>query len=334
VRGRGSSANTRRVFIGTLVVFLLAAPLTAEAQAPAKVPRIGFLSPLSLTGDTRLESFLQGLRELGYVDGQTIAIEFRFAEGNSERLPALAAELVRLKVDVIVATAQASTEAAKRATGTIPIVFAVVGDPVGVGLVASLARPGGNITGLASIAPEVVGKQLQLLKEAAPKISRVAILQNPNNPGHPVVLRQAEAAARTLGLQLHAVQARTPAEIDAAFAAMRSQRSGGVLVGRDALVLQQRAQIAALAAKSRLPAVYGFRENAEAGGLLAYGANVSAMYRRAASYVDKILKGAKPADLPVEQPTKFELVINLKTARALGLTIPQSVLGRADEVID
>jgi putative ABC transport system substrate-binding protein len=316
-----------------LTIFLLAAPLMTEAQAPTKVPRIGFLSPLSLAADTRLESFLQGLRELGYVDGQTIVIEFRFAEGKPERLAALAAELGGLKVEVIVATAQASTEAAKRATGTIPIVFAVVGDPVGVGLVASLARPGGNITGLASVAPDVVGKQLQLLKEVAPKISRVAILLNPNNPGHPVVLRQAETAARALGIQLQVLHARTPAEIDAAFVAMRGQGAGGVLVGRDALVLVQRTQIAALAAKGRLPAVYGFRENAEAGGLMAYGASVSAMYRRAATYVDKILKGAKPGDLPVEQPTKFELVINLKTAKALGLTIPPSLLQRADEVI-
>ena len=323
---------TRRGFIGTLAAGLTV-PLAGEAQAPVKVPRIGFLSLLSLTADPRLEAFLQGLRELGYVDGQTVAIEFRFAEGKPERLPALAAELARLKVDVIVTTAPASTEAAKRATSTIPIVFAVSGDPVAVGLVASVARPGGNITGLASIAPEVVGKQLELLKEVAPKISRVAILQNPSNPGHPVVLRQAETAARVLGVQLHTAQARTPPEIDAAFAAMRGQHVDGVLVVRDALVLAQRRQIAALAAKSRLPAVYGFRENAEAGGLMAYGANVPLMYRRAATYVDKILKGAKPADLPVEQPTKFELIINLKTARALGLTIPKSLLQRADEVI-
>ena len=324
----------RRTFLAGTGTVLLAAPLAANAQAPAKVPRIGFLSPLSLTADTRLESFRQGLRELGYVDGQTIAFEFRLADGKPERLPALAAELVRLKVDVIVATAQASTEAARQATSTIPIVFAVVGDPVAVGLVASLARPGGNVTGLASVAPEVVGKQLELLKEVAPKISRVAILQNPSNPGHSEVLRQAEAAARVLGLQLHVSQARTPAEIDAAFAAMRSQRADGVLVARDALVLVQRNQIAALAAKNRLPTVYGFRENAEAGGLMAYGANVSAMYRRAATYVDKILKGAKPGDLPIERPTKFELVINLKTAKALGLTIPPSLLQRADQVIE
>jgi len=240
---------------------------------------------------------------------------------------------VRLKVDVIVTAAPAATEAAKRATSTIPIVFGVSGDPIASGLVASLARPGGNITGLASIAPEVVGKQLELLKEVAPKISRVAILQNPSNPGHPVVVRQAEAAARALGVQLHVAQARTPSELDGAFARMRGERMDGVLVVRDALVLAQRTQIAALAAKSRLPAVYGFRENAEAGGLMAYGANVPLMYRRAATYVDKILKGAKPADLPVEQPTKFELVINLKTAKALGLTIPPSLLQRADEVI-
>ncbi len=324
--------TTRRAFIGTLAG-ALAAPLVAEAQAPAKVPRIGFLSPLSRTDDPRLEAFLQGLRELGYVEGQTIAIEYHFAEGRPERLPALAAELVRLKVDVIVTAAPAASEAAKQATSTIPIVFGVAGDPVAVGLVASLARPGGNITGLASIAPEVVGKQLELLKEVAPKVSRVAILQNPSNPGHPVVLRQAESAARALGVQLHIVEARIPSEIEAAFAAMRSHRAGGVLVLRDALFLAQRTQIAALAAKSRLPAVYGFREQAEAGGLMAYGANVSLMYWRAATYVDKILKGARPADLPVEQPTKFELVINLKTAKALGLTIPPSLLQRADEVI-
>jgi len=311
----------------------LTAPLPAEAQAPGKVPRIGFLSPISSTNDPRLEAFLQGLRDLGYVEGKTIAIEYRFAEGRSEGLPALAAELVRLKVEVIVTAAPAATEAARQATSTIPIVFGVSGDPVAVGLVASLARPGGNITGLASIAPEVVGKELELLKEVAPKVSQVAILQNSSNPGHPVVLRQAEGAARALGVQLHIVQARTPPEIDAAFTAMRSQRVGGVLVLRDALFLAERAQIAALAAKSRLPAVYGFREQAEAGGLMAYGASVPAMYRRAATYVDKILKGAKPADLPVEQPTKFELVINLKTAKALGLTIPPSLLQRADEVI-
>jgi putative ABC transport system substrate-binding protein len=317
-----------------LVLGLLAAPFAAEAQQPAKVPRIGYLSVLSPTDNPHLlEAFRQGLRELGYVEGQNIAIEYRFAEGRPERLPALAAELVRLKVDVIVTAAPPAPEAAKQATSTIPIVVANTGDPVAEGLVASLARPGGNITGLSSISPEVVGKQLELFKEVAPKVSRVAVLQNPNNHAHPSVLRQAEGAARALGVQLHILQARTPPEIDAAFAAMRSQRAGGVLVLRDSLFFAQRTQIVALAAKSRLPAVYGIREEAEAGGLMSYGANLAANYRRAATYVDKILKGAKPADLPVEQPTRFELVINGKTAKALGLTIPQSVLIRADQII-
>ena len=326
--------TTRRAFIGTLAGSLLAVPLAAEAQAPAKVPRIGFLSARPPTDNPYfIESFRQGLRELGYVEGQNIAIEYRFAEGRPERLLALAAELVLLKVDVIVTGGPPAPEAAKQATGTIPIVFAVAADPVAAGLVASLARPGGNVTGLASISGEVVGKELELLKDAAPKVSRVAVLQNPSNDSHPHTLREVEGAARILGLQLHIVRARTPNEIEAAFTAMRSQRAGGVLVLRDPLFLTQRTKIAALAAKSRLPAVYGFREEAEAGGLMAYGASVPLMYRRAATYVDKILKGAKPADLPVEQPTKFELVINLKTAKALGLTIPPSLLQRADEVI-
>jgi putative tryptophan/tyrosine transport system substrate-binding protein len=313
---------------------IVLAPLAAEAQQPAKVPRIGFLTTPSPTAAAYyLEAFREGLRELGYVEGKTIAIEYRFAEGRPERLPALAAELVRLKVDVIVTGGPPAPEEAKQATSTIPIVFAVAGDPVGEGLVASLARPGGNITGLASIAAEVVGKQLELLKEVVPKVSRVAVLQNPSHSAHPLMARQAEGAARALGVQLHILQAGSPAEIDAAFAAMRSQRIGGVLVLRGSLFLAQRTQIAALAAKSRLPAVYGTREEAEAGGLMAYGASLPLLYRRAATYVDKILKGAKPADLPVEQPTKFELVINLKTAKALGLTIPPSLLQRADEVI-
>jgi putative ABC transport system substrate-binding protein len=315
-----------------LVLGLLAAPLAARAQQPpAKTARIGLLffvptPPLD-------EAFRQGLRELGYIEGQNIAIEYRSAEGKSERLPGLAAELVRLKVDVIVAASPPATEAAKRATSTIPIVFTVSGDPVAEGLVTSLARPGGNITGLATISPELVGKQLEMLKGVAPKVTRVAVLQNPSTGLHPVALRQAEDAARALGVQLQILEARTPSEIDAAFAAMRSQRAGGVLVLRDAMFRTQRAQIVALAAKSRLPAVYGFREQAEAGGLMAYGASVPQLFRRAATYVDKILKGAKPANLPVEQPTKFELVINLKTAKALGLTIPPSLLGQADQVI-
>jgi putative ABC transport system substrate-binding protein len=310
---------------------LLAAPLAAPAQQPGKTARIGFL--FFVTSPSLDEAFRQGLHELGYVEGQNIAIEYRSAEGKDERLPGLAAELVRLKVDVIVAASPPATEAAKGATSTIPIVFAVSGDPVAAGLVASLARPGGNITGLATISGDVLGKQLELLKGVAPKVSRVAVLQNPSNPGHALMLPQAEGAARALGVQLQVLKARTPSEIEAAFAAMSSQRAGGVLVLRDALFRAQRAQIVALAAKRRLPAVYGLREEAEAGGLMAYGASVPHMFRRAATYVDKILKGAKPADLPVEQPTKFELVINLKTAKALGLTIPSSLLGQADQVI-
>ena len=314
------------------VLTLLVTPLAAPAQQPGKTARVGFL--FFVTSPSLDEAFRQGLHELGYVEGQNIAIEYRSAEGKSERLPGLAAELVRLKVDVIVAASPPATEAAKQATSTIPIVFAVSGDPVAAGLVASLARPGGNITGLASISPELVGKELELLKAVAPKVSRVAVLQNPNNAGHALTLRQAEGAARALGVQLQVLKARTPSEIEAAFAAMSSQRAGGVLVLRDALFIAQRTQIAALAAKRRLPAVYGLREEAEAGGLMAYGASVPHMFRRAATYVDKILKGAKPADLPIEQPTKFELVINLKTAKALGLTIPQSLLRQADQVIE
>jgi len=324
----------RRAFLAGTGAAFLTAPFVAEAQQPAKVPRIGFLTTPSPTAAAYyLEAFREGLRELGYVEGKTIAIEYRFAEGRPERLPVLAAELVRLKVDVIVTGGPPAPEDAKQATSTIPIVFAVAGDPVGEGLVASLARPGGNITGLASIAAEVVGKQLELLKEVVPKISRVAVLLNPSHSAHPLMARQAEGAARALGMQLHILQAGSPAEIDAAFAAMRSQGVGGVLVLRGSLFLAQRAQIAALAAKSRLPAVYGTREEAEAGGLMAYGASLPLLYRRAATYVDKILKGAKPADLPVEQPTKFELIINLKTAKALGLTISPSLRQRADELI-
>ena len=325
----------RRSFLGTLAGGLLAAPLAAEAQQAERVYRIGFLSGQSPTDLARqLETFRQRLRELGYVEGRNVAIEYRFAEGRPERLPALAAELVRLKVDIIVTAGPPAPLAAKQATTTIPIVFAISNDPVAEGVVSSIARPGGNITGLTSIAPELVGKQLELLKEVAPKVSQVAVLRNPSNHGHPLTLRQAEGAAQALGLQLHIMQAGSPAEIDAAFAAMRSEHAGDILVLRDPLFLGQRTQIAALAAKSRLPAVYGFREAAEAGGLMAYGASVPFMYRSAATYVDKILRGAKPADLPVEQPTKFELVINLKTAKALGLTIPQSLLQRADQVIE
>ena len=324
--------TTRRAFLGTLAGGFLAAPLAAEAQVPAKVPRIGFLVAASPAISTPyLDSFRQGLRELGYVDGENVAIHYRYAEGRRERLPALAAELVRLKVDVIVTSAPPVPQAAAQATSTIPIVFTSAVDPVAVGLVASLARPGGNITGLAAMGAEVVGKHLELLKELAPQVSRVAILRNPGNQFHARALREAESAARALGMELQVLQARTPAEIEAAFSAMRRQRAGGALVLRDSFFFLQRTQIVALAAKSRLPTVHGLREEAEAGGLMAYGESILQTWRRAATYVDKILKGAKAADLPVEQPTKFELVINLRTAKTLGLTIPQSVLLGADE---
>ena len=317
-----------------LALGLLLAPLAAAAQPLPKVARIGLLLP-GTAPDPGVEAFRQGLRDLGWVEGQNIAIEYRWAEGKFERLPGLAAALIRLKVDVIVANATPATSAAKNATGTIPVVFAFVADPVASGFVASLARPGGNITGLASIATEVIGKQLELLKEALPKVSRVAVLRNPDNQSHPLMLRQAESAARVLRVQLQILEARSPDEFDTAFAAMTRQRAGGLLVLADSgMFFVQRTRIADLAAKNRLPAVYGHLEHAEAGGLMAYGTNRADLFRRAAYFVDKILKGAKPDDLPVEQPTKFELVINLKTAKALGLTIPKSVLVRADKLIE
>ena len=325
----------RRTFLAGTGAVLLAAPLAAEAQ-PVRMPRVGFLSVRSRSDpqiQLQLDAFWQRLRELGYVEGQNIAIEYRGAEEKYGRLPDLVAELVRLKVDVIVASGITATQAAQQATKTIPIVMAGVNDPIASGLVTSVARPGGNITGLSLTAPELVGKQLQLLREVVPKVSRVAVLWNPANPGNPPQLREAEVAARVLGVRLQPLEAHGPSEIDRAFVAMTRERAGALLVLADAMLNIERKRIADLAAKSRLPTVSAFGMHAEAGGLMAYGTNLLDQYRRAAYYVDKILKGAKPADLPVEQPTNFELVINLKTAKALGLTIPPSVLGRADEVI-
>jgi putative ABC transport system substrate-binding protein len=326
----------RRTFLAMLAGGLLAAPLAAEAQPREKVPRVGYLSPGSPSEPfrrRRFEAFRQGLRELGYVEGQNIAIESRWAEGKYDRYSVLAADLVRLKVDVIVAVGGRATQDAQQATRTIPIVMSVVIDPVGSGLVASLARPGGNVTGLTIMASDLVGKQLELLKEVVPKVSRVALLWNPANPGSAPQLRQAEAAARALGVRLQPLEARGPQEIDSAFAAMTRERAGALLILPDAIFGNQRRQIAELAAKRRLPSLLGVGEYAEAGGLMTYSANNLDLERRAATFVDKILKGAKPADLPVEQPAKFELVINLRTAKAIGLTIPQSLLLRADEVI-
>jgi putative ABC transport system substrate-binding protein len=327
----------RRAFISTVGAGIVIAPIVGEAQPAGKVPRIGYLSPSS-PSDPRTqrfrEAFRQGLRELGWVEGKNIAIEYRWAEERTERLADLARELVSLKVDVLVAATTPAIQPAKQATGTIPIVMAVAADPVATGFVASLARPGGNITGLAMMSSELVGKQMQLLTELVPKISRVALLWNPANPSTAPGLRHAQDAARALGVRLQPLEARGPSDIDNAFAAMARERAGAVIVLADTTFIAHRARIAGLAAKSRLPAVYGLTDHAQAGGLMAYGPNIADLYRRAATYVDKILKGAKPADLPVEEPTKFELVINLKTAKALGLTIPPSVLVRSDQVIE
>ena len=322
-----------------VILFLLSASLgTAAAQPPAKGPRVGYLSPGSSSDPARLrrfDAFRQGLRELGYVEGQNIAIESRWAEGKYERYPPLVGDLVRSKVDVIVTVGGAATKAAQQVTRTIPIVMSVVIDPVGSGLVTSLARPGGNVTGITMIAPDLVAKHLELLKEAVPKLSRVALLSNPDNPGSAPQLVQAEIAARALAVRLQALEARNPQEINNAFEAMTKERAGALLILADAILgVNQRKQIAELAVKARLPAIYGVTEYAQAGGLMVYGANLLDLERRAATFVDKILKGAKPADLPVEQPTKFELIINLRTAKAIGLTIPPSLLQRADQIID
>ncbi len=325
----------RRTFLAGTGAVLLAAPLAADAQQAGKVPRIGFLSLTSPSDrPPLLDAFRQGLRELGWIEGQNFLIDYRYAEGRVDRLPDLAAELVRLKVDLIVSWGTQGVTAAKNATETIPIVMIAVRDPVGTGLIASLARPGGNVTGVSGGAGlEMFAKQLELLKETVPKIRRVAILSNPANAYHQLAIREVNVAARSLGVQLQLLEARGPNEFDGAFAAMAKERVGALLVLSDAMLNSHRTRLADLAARNRLPAAYGVRESVEAGGLMSYGPSFLDLFRRSVAYVDKILKGAKPADLPVAQPTKFELVINLKTAKALGLTIPQSLLQRADEVI-
>jgi putative ABC transport system substrate-binding protein len=328
---------TRRTlgFLVILALGLLVAPLTAEARPPTHVHRIGALSNFGPTPgqDPFVGPFLEGMRALGYVEGQNLVLEYRAAAGQHERFPDLAAELVRLQVEVIVAQATPAALAAKDATTTIPIVMVGVGDPVGSGLVASLARPGGNITGLSLLAPDLVGKQLEFLKDVRPTVSRVALLWNPANPSHALLVRAADVAAQALGVQLHLLEARGPDAFDRAFAAMTCAHADALLVLGDPMFSQHRRRLAELAATSRLPTMYTFREYVEAGGLMSYGASPPDGWRRGATYVDKILKGAKPADLPVEQPMKFELVINLKTAQALGLTIPPTLLFQADEVI-
>src|SRR5713101_5160816 len=319
---------------------LLAAPLTADAQPPTKVPRIGYLETASTelpVAQAMLDAFRQGLRERGYVEGQTFVIEYRAAAGRVERLPDLVAELARLKVNVIVASATPAALAAKRATSTIPIVSAVMGDPVGDGLVVSLARPGGNITGLTFLAPALVAKRLQLLKEAVPGVSHVVAFSHPGVYGEHTMrdmLKEAEVAAQTLGVQLQVLEVRSPNDFDRAFSAMTTNSARALIVFPSPMFYGAHRRLVDLAAKHRLPAIYAFKEAVAAGGLMSYGTSIPDLSRRAAIYVDKILKGAKPGDLPIEQPTRFELVINLKTAKALGLTIPPSLLGRADEAIE
>jgi putative ABC transport system substrate-binding protein len=323
--------------IGLAVVLALGltlAPLTAEAQA-GKVPRIGILWSVSPPiASPWAAAFRQELGRLGYVEGQTIALEERWAEGRFDRLTSLAAELVRLNVDILLTTTTPAARAAQQASRTIPIVMTLVSDPVESGGVASLARPRGTVTGLSLMHPELSTKRLELLKELIPKVSRVAVLSNPSNPITPPLLRETEAAARGLGVQLQVVEVRDSTGLDSAFSAMTRERAGALVVIPDFVFMDQRRRIVDLAAKSRLPAIYAWREPVDAGGLMAYGASIPDILRRAALYVDKILRGAKPGDLAVEQPTKFELVINLKTAKALGLTIPPSVLGRADQIIE
>jgi putative ABC transport system substrate-binding protein len=332
---------TRRTagLLVTLALSLLMAPLAAEAQPPTPVPRIGVLSAFTRQEHDRnragSEAFLEGMRALGYIEGQNFVMEYRAAEGQYERFPALAAELVRLPVDVLIMGNTPAALAAKHATTTIPIVIVGIGDPVGSGLVASLARPGGNITGLSVMEPERVGKQLEILKDVLPTVSRVAVLWNPTNPVAALAVREAEVAAQVLGVQLHPVEARGPDAFDRAFAAMTRAHAGALLVVGDPVFVQHRRRLAELAATSRLPTMHHIqcRAYVEAGGLLCYGPHLLDINRRAATYVDKILKGANPGDLPVEQPTTFELVINLKTADALGLTIPPTVLFQATEII-
>ena len=318
----------------TLTLSILVPSLTAEGQQATKVTPIGYLSGPSLSANAaRIEAFRQGLRELSYVEGKNIVIEWRSADGKLDRLPALAAELVRLKVAVIVTSGGALTRRAKEATSTIPIVMTNDPDPVGDGFVASLARPGGNITGLSTFAPEVSGKRLEILREVVPKLSRVAVLGSSTATGYAQTLKEIEPAAKAFKMQLQFLDVKHAKDIETAFQAASEGRAQGVLTLNSAILGSQRAQIVELAIKERLPVMYHQNDFVEAGGLMFYGVNVPDLSRRAASYVDKILKGAKPADLPIERPTKFELVINLKTAKALGLTIPQSLLQRADKVI-
>jgi ABC-type uncharacterized transport system substrate-binding protein len=323
----------KRIFSFALSALLFALGSSVQAQQPKKIPLIGFLAASLSDNPTRIEAFRHGLRDLGYVEGKNIVIEWRRDEGNRDRQHAIAAEFVRLKVDVIVTVSAAQTRAAKEATATIPIVMITAGDPVGTGFVASLARPGGNITGLANLRPELSGKRLELLKEVVPKLSRAAVFRSSRSTDYALVFKEVELAAGPLGVKLQSLNILSPKDWETAFQSAVNEKAEGALVRVSGPMLSpRRTEVAALAAKSRLPVIYEGEEEVDAGGLMSYGVSYTDLYRRTAVYVDKILKGAKPAELPVEQPIKFEFVINLKAAKQIGLTIPPNVLARADRV--
>ena len=329
------SVAGRRMLLAVLALLVAPSVCPAQEQKPGKIVRIGRLSPLSAAADAHhLEVFRKGLRDLGWIEGTGYVIESRFGNGQYDRLPQLATELVRERVDLILTGSNPGALAAKGATRTIPIVMVTTGDPVRAGIVASLARPGGNVTGVTALGQVLYAKRLELIKEAVPGVSRVAILVNPASVYTAPLLREKDIWARTLGLRVPVLEAGTPADLEKAFAALAAERTGALMVQTDALFITHRRRIVELAARNRVPAVYGERESVDAGGLMYYGANLSGMYREAAIQVDRILKGARPADLPVEQPTTLELVINLKAAKALGLTIPAPVLARADHLVE
>jgi len=327
----------RRTFLETLAGGLLAAPLAAEAQQARRVYRVGYIGPTpvaTLISDPTFDSFRREMGQRGYVEGQDLVLELRSVAERPDRVSEVVGELVRLNPDIIVAVSAPVIQAARQVTRTIPIVMVGVGDPVAIGFAASLSRPGGNVTGLSQLSPELSAKRLDLLKEVVPGVSRVAILWNPTNPSNASQLRATKLVAQALGMQLQLLEVRGSQDFESGFQAATRGRAGAVITLDDLLIYTRRTQIVALAAKNRLPAIYGWSRFAEAGGLMSYGPDFRDMYRQAAIFVDKILKGAKPGDLPIEQPAKLELVINLKTAKALGLTIPQSLLQRADQVIE
>ncbi len=318
----------------TLALVTLVAAFPAAADEPGKLYRVGFIGNSTAALESNLvQPFREGLRALGYVEGRDLTIEYRWAEGDYGRLPAIVADLIARKMDVLVTAGTPAALAVKRATTTIPLVMVAVGDPVGTGLVASLARPGGNLTGLVSIAPDLEGKRLELLREVAPRLSVVSVLMNPANPFHALSEKQVRAAAGVLHIKAHVVSVRTASELDPAFEAILRERSGGLIMLADRVFLHNRARIADFATRNRIPGVYAYSELVVAGGLMSFGPSYPGMHRRAAYFVDKILKGARPADLPMEQPEKFELIVNVKTARIFGLPIPQSVLLRADQLV-